>query len=149
MKHKTARKHRPRKHRRHTRKHRGGKKVTQQRFDNAIQQLKTTTQELAECRQALRHCMRSNRPLPCPPCPSRSTRRSSTPAARGIRGVSPPLSELEYEVPRTAYAVPSRDPRAAATIRRRRDTPSVSAQAQTYGPTPRNRTRRGVQMTII
>lgn len=131
--------------------------MSQQRFDNAVEQLKTTVRELAECRQALRHCMRSNRPLPNPP---HSTRRSPTPAARGIRGVSAPLSEVEYEVPHTDQAAaaapvqfstygatPGR--RTAATIRRRRNTPSVSAQAQTYGPTPRNRTRRGIRQMMI
>jgi len=132
--------------------------VTQQRFDNVMQQLRATTQELTECKRALTHCRASNRPLPCPPCQARTTRRASTLAAREIRGVSPPLSEAEYEVPQIARAAASATPghtlRTAATIRRRRDTPSVSARAQTYGPTPRNRTQRasrhpGARQTMI
>jgi len=171
MKHKTARKHRSRKHR--SRKHQGGKwGASERRITNLIEQLKLKTgelnvvnQELSECKRALAHCQASNRPLPCPPCPPRSTLARVSRSAEGARGVSPPLSEMEYEVPRSARAatvaspvefrthaaVLGRPPRAAATIRRRRNTPSVSTQAQTYGPTPRNRnrTRRGSRTTVV
>lgn len=134
MKHKTARKHRSRKHR--SRKHRGGKRgEKQRRIDNLIIHLQETTQELAECKRALAQ-LRAIRALPPIPGSLRSTRPQTV---RGIRGVSPPLSDIGD---RPIYAVPTLPPTEFTTYaappsnshRRHHPSPPAHAIGESSGP---------------
>lgn len=140
--------------------------MNERRILNLIEQLRlksgelsVVNQELADCRRALAHCRTSNRPLPCPPCPTRPSRQFQSLGRGDPRGMSPPLSEMDYEVPRTAQTeaaspvhfttYPAVFNARADSIRRRRNTPSVNAKAQTYGPTPRSHTRRTRRQTLV